>query len=132
MDMERIGKKIVFLRKEHGYTQEQLAELVQVSPQAVSKWENGKALPDTALLPTLAKTLHTSIDNLLNQNDFLVLSALYGDGIDNTDVTDRLNRLVQNDRLDIMVNEQLFACEAAKDRPTFYYNIFMVNTPYSQ
>lgn len=119
MDMERIGEKIVFLRKEHGYTQEQLAELVQVSPQAVSKWENGKALPDTALLPALAKTLHTSIDNLLNQNDFLVLSALYGDGIDNTDVTDRLNRLVQNDRLDIMVNEQLFACEAAKDCPTF-------------
>lgn len=116
MDIERIGKKLVFLRKEHGYTQEQL---VQVSPQAVSKWENGKALPDTALLPALAKTLHTSIDNLLNQNDLLVLSARYGDGIDNTDVTDRLNRLVQNDRLDIMVNEQLFACEAAKDRPVF-------------
>lgn len=119
MDMNRIGKKIVALRKEQGYTQETLAELLQVSPQAVSKWENGRALPDTALLPVLAKTLRTSIDNLLNQNDFQILSAYYGDGMESMDVTDRLNRLVQNDRLDIEVKEQLFACQAAQDRPVF-------------
>lgn len=119
MNTERIGKKIVLLRKEHGYTQEALAELLQISPQAVSKWENGKALPDTTLLPVLAKTLHTSIDNLLSQSDFQILSAYYGDGIDGTDVTGRLNRLIQNDRLDIEVNEQLFAYQAAKDRPVF-------------
>lgn len=119
MNIDRIGKTIVSLRKEHGYTQEELAEQLQVSPQAVSKWENGKALPDTTLLPALAKALHTSIDNLLNQNDFQVLSAYYGDGIDAADVTDRLNRLVQNDRLEMEVNDQIFACQAAKDRPAF-------------
>lgn len=119
MNIDRIGKKIVLLRKEHGYTQEALAELLQVSPQAVSKWENGRALPDTASLPVLAKALHTSIDNLLNQSDFQILSAYYGDGIESTDVTGRLNRLVQNDRLDIEVNEQLFACQVVKERPVF-------------
>lgn len=119
MKSDRVGKKIVLLRKEHGYTQETLAELLQVSPQAVSKWENGRALPDTGLLPVLAKTLHTSIDNLLDQSDFQILSARYGDGIDSVDVTDRLSRLVHNNRLDIEVNEQLFACQAAKERPVF-------------
>lgn len=119
MNIDRIGKTIVLLRKEHGFTQEELAELIQVSPQAVSKWENGRSLPDTALLPALAKALHTSIDNLLNQNDLQILSAYYGDGIDAIDVTGRLNRLVQNNRLDIEVNEQVFACQASKDRPAF-------------
>ncbi len=93
-----------------------MAELIQVSPQAVSKWENGRALPDTTLLPVLAKTLHTSIDNLLNHNDFQILSACYGDGIDSTDVTGRLNSLIQNDRLDIEVNEQVLACPITEDR----------------
>lgn len=119
MNIDRIGKKIILLRKEHGYTQEKLAELIQVSPQAVSKWENGRALPDTTLLPVLAKTLHTSIDNLLNQNDFQILSAYYGDGIDSTDVTGRLNSLIQNDRLDIEVNEQMFNFPIAEERPAF-------------
>lgn len=119
MNLDKIGKKIVLLRKEHGYTQEKLAELIQVSPQAVSKWENGRALPDTTLLPVLAKTLHTSIDNLLNQNDFQILSACYGDGIDRTDVTVRLSNLIQNDRLDLEVNEQLFTCPITEDRPAF-------------
>lgn len=117
--MNRIGKKIVLLRKEHGYTQETLAELMQVSPQAVSKWENGRALPDTALLPVLAKTLHTSIDNLLTENEFQILSASYGDGFDAVDVTGRLNRLVQNDRLDLEVNDQTFACQTGEERPVF-------------
>ncbi|MDD6037075.1 MAG: helix-turn-helix transcriptional regulator [Lachnospiraceae bacterium] len=119
MNHDRIGKKIVLLRKEHGYTQEGLAELVGVSPQAISKWENGKALPETTLLPILAKSLHTSIDNLLNQNDFQILSAYYGDGISSTDVTSRLNRLVQNDRLIIDVNEQVLDCQGTEERPAF-------------
>lgn len=119
MDTEKIGNKIALLRKEHRYTQEALAEVVQVSPQAVSKWENGRALPDTALLPRLAKALHTSIDNLLSQNDLQVLSASYGDGIENVDVADRLNRLIQNDRLELEVNDQSLACSVAEGHPTF-------------
>ncbi len=61
----KIGQRIVLFRKERGYTQEQMSALLNVTPQAVSKWEKGNALPDTALLPLLAKILEVSIDKLL-------------------------------------------------------------------
>ncbi|CQR73009.1 transcriptional repressor DicA [Sporomusa ovata DSM 2662] len=57
-----IGQRIALLRKQRGYTQEQTSLLLNVTPQAVSKWEKGNALPDTPLLPLLAKVLGTSID----------------------------------------------------------------------
>ena len=60
-----IGQRIALLRKERGYTQEQISLILNVTPQAVSKWEKGNALPDTLLLPLLAKTLRVSIDRLL-------------------------------------------------------------------
>ena len=61
----RIGDKIYELRKAKGMTGEKLAELLNISPQAVSKWENGKSLPETVHLPVLAKILKCSIDELL-------------------------------------------------------------------
>lgn len=60
-----IGKNILALRKELGLTQEALARAVQVSPQAVSRWENGNTTPDLAVLPGLANVLRCSIDALL-------------------------------------------------------------------
>jgi len=65
LELTKIGKQIAQLRKENGYTGEKLAEILGVSPQAVSKWENGKCLPETALLPRLAEALDCSIDTLL-------------------------------------------------------------------
>lgn len=49
-----IGNKIRELRKQRGITQEQLAESIGISFQAVSKWENNIALPDITLVPVLA------------------------------------------------------------------------------
>ena len=69
MDLVKIGKQIAFIRKEKGLTGEKLAEILHVSPQAVSKWENGKCLPETALLPELAKALDCNIDTLLTPKD---------------------------------------------------------------
>ena len=66
MDMIKIGGYILHLRKAAGMTQKQLAEKVGVSFQAVSKWENGDALPDTGLLPELCNVLNTTADKLLN------------------------------------------------------------------
>ena len=60
-----IGKNIYALRKKQGLTQEELAGLVNVSFQAVSKWENGKSLPEIATLPILANVLRCNIDSLL-------------------------------------------------------------------
>lgn len=61
-----IGNYIKKLRKEKRYTQKQLAEKLNVSFQAVSKWETGETLPDTSLLLTLANELNTSVERLLN------------------------------------------------------------------
>ena len=54
------------LRRKKNLTQEQLANLVNVSSQAVSKWETSDTLPDTALLPEIARALDTSIDALFS------------------------------------------------------------------
>ena len=61
-----LGNKIKKLRYKAGYTQEQLAERMQVSPQAVSKWENEVAMPDITLLPALAEVFGVSIDELFD------------------------------------------------------------------
>ena len=60
-----LGDKIKELRKSKGITQEQLADMLVVSSQAVSKWETGVANPDLALIPDLAKVFEVSTDELL-------------------------------------------------------------------
>ncbi len=66
MDTLMIGQYIKYLRKAAGMTQKDLAEKLNISFQAVSKWENGDALPDTGLLLDLCDTLNTTADKLLN------------------------------------------------------------------
>ena len=61
-----IGYKIRELRKKRGITQERLANVIGVSFQAVSKWENGIALPDITLAPVLAKYFGVSMDELFD------------------------------------------------------------------
>lgn len=68
-DPMKTGRRIYTLRKSLGMTQNQLADRLQVSFQAVSKWERGETLPDVALLPDLAEVLETTIDNLLTENE---------------------------------------------------------------
>lgn len=62
---ESIGNRIAKLRKENRMSQENLAEKLGVSAQAVSKWENGQSCPDISLLPQIAKLLGVSVDELL-------------------------------------------------------------------
>ena len=67
--MKTIGQNIARLRKEKGITQEQLAEICNVSPQAVSKWENDNSCPDVTLLKLLARTFGVSVDELLDDGE---------------------------------------------------------------
>lgn len=60
-----IGTRIAEARKRKGQTQDQLAEAMGVSPQAVSKWENDISCPDITLLPQLADYFGISVDDLL-------------------------------------------------------------------
>ena len=61
----QIGKTIKQLRKEHNLTQEKLAEKLNVSAQAVSKWENGSNMPDITLLVDIADCFNVTVDELL-------------------------------------------------------------------
>ena len=61
----KLGLTISKLRKEKGMTQEELAEKVNISAQAVSKWENDISMPDISVLPVLAEIFDVSIDELL-------------------------------------------------------------------
>lgn len=60
-----LGRRIQALRREIPLTQEQLAERMGVTPQAVSKWENDLSCPDIMSLPQLAKELRITVDTLL-------------------------------------------------------------------
>ncbi|MCM3495930.1 methyltransferase domain-containing protein [Paenibacillus lactis] len=62
---ETLARNIAIYRKEKGLTQEELAQILGLSFQAVSKWENAQSMPDIALLPELSRSLEVSIDKLL-------------------------------------------------------------------
>lgn len=64
--MDTIGKRISENRKKKNIKQDELAEMLLVSPQAVSKWENNLSCPDISLLPNLAKILGITVDELLS------------------------------------------------------------------
>ena len=66
MDNLKIGHFIQYMRKKQGLTQNELAEKLGISFQAVSKWENGDTLPDTGLLIPLSNILGITVDTLLN------------------------------------------------------------------
>ena len=68
----QIGSMIMKKRKELGYTQQALAEKLNVSYQAVSKWEKGTACPEISLLPILAEIFGISIDSLLGHKSVLL------------------------------------------------------------
>ena len=62
---EKVGIQISSLRKRKNFTQNELGERLNISYQAVSKWERGETLPDTSILVLLAHVLETSVDNIL-------------------------------------------------------------------
>lgn len=65
--MNTIGETIAALRKKQGLTQEPLANLIGVSAQSVSKWENNTNMPDISLLPLLADFFSCRIDDLFDR-----------------------------------------------------------------
>lgn len=87
MDAKVTGCFIAQLRKELGLTQKELAEKLEVTDKAISRWETGKGLPDTSLLKPLAEILGVSVGELLsgkpmddsqikNQADDIILESL--------------------------------------------------------
>lgn len=68
MDRKKFSSLLIRLRKESNLTQQDFAEIFNVSYQAVSKWENGESLPDIVTLENLSRYYNVSINDLLNGN----------------------------------------------------------------
>lgn len=68
MNAIKTGKLISALRTSKGMTQKQLADKINISDKAVSKWERGEGCPDVSILPVLADALGIEVDNILNGN----------------------------------------------------------------
>lgn len=66
MDQINIGKFIAACRKEKELTQEQLAEKLNITDRAVSKWETGKSMPDSSIMLALCEILEISVNELLS------------------------------------------------------------------
>lgn len=79
MNQEKIGKFILECRKQKNITQEQLGEILRVSSKSISRWENGKSLPDYTILDSLCNALGISINEFyygerMFEQDFKFLS----------------------------------------------------------
>ena len=66
MDQVKIGRFIADCRKKKGLTQMQLAEKLNITDRAVSKWETGKAMPDSSIMLALCRQLSISVNDLLS------------------------------------------------------------------
>ena len=64
----KLPDKIILLRKKNGWSQEDFAEKLNVSRQAISRWENGTALPDAQNVLQISKLFHVTTDYLLNDD----------------------------------------------------------------
>lgn len=71
IDKSAVGRRLSALRKAQGYSQAELSEILQVSPQAVSRWETGMSLPDIETLLKLSWILQVSINGILEGEDYL-------------------------------------------------------------
>ena len=69
MNQTTIGSYIARKRKEQNLTQEQLAETLGVSNKTISKWENGKCMPDYSIIEPLCEALHVTLPELMDGED---------------------------------------------------------------
>jgi ubiquinone/menaquinone biosynthesis C-methylase UbiE/DNA-binding XRE family transcriptional regulator len=71
IDKLKVGKRIIALRKECGYSQGDFADKLNVTPQAVSKWETGLALPDIEILLTMSMLFKITVNEILEGKNIL-------------------------------------------------------------
>ena len=112
-----IGKRIAALRREKNLKQDDLAQILEVSPQAVSKWENDQTCPDISLLPLLAKTLGISVDELLSGKQETQPTVIYVPEQQRKDIKDMMLRIavVSGDGDKVRINLPMALVQAAMD-----------------
>ncbi len=111
LNQQRTGTFITELRKEKGYTQKQLADEIGVSDKAVSRWETGRGLPDTSVMPQLCEALSISL------NELLAGERLTGDAY-----TGKAEEIM----VDLMKKTEDYELEKKKGRRGFIFGIVML------
>ena len=99
--MKAIAEKLKKLRMDSGFSQEKLAEKLTVSRQAVSKWENGEALPDMENMIALARLYGTSLDELAN---IAVNNKNIEDNVAKEDADSKVNIDITRDKDNVHIN----------------------------
>ena len=90
-----LSEKLYELRKKDGLSQEQLAERLGVSRQAVSKWESGKAVPESDTLISISEYFDVSLDYLMKEDDSAVSEPVIGaENVQPTNNTGREERIL--------------------------------------
>ncbi len=89
---DSLGSRIAENRKEKGFTQEGFAEIMGVTAQAVSKWENDVSCPDIMLIPKIADVFGISTDELLGKEEPKIQSGKAGT-YNNTNAVNSKNKL---------------------------------------
>ena len=112
-----IGKRIAELRKNKGLKQENLAEMIGVSGQAVSKWENDQSCPDISLLPQLAQILGVTVDELLSGKKEEISTVQVLPEEERKNIKDMMLRIVvdSNDGAKVRVNLPMAIVQIAVD-----------------
>lgn len=105
--MTSIGDKIIELRKKYNFTQEKLAEKLDVSRQTVSSWESDITSPSLAQASILAKTLKVSLDELIDNNIEIECKNNLKNQIFNNIIDEKCYLTLSDDYFDIDVNETI-------------------------
>jgi len=93
MDNIDFGKLITILRKKYNITQKHLADILGVSPTAISKWENGKNLPNSDIMSQLCDFFHITHDDMFNPTE--TIQRIQNEALDNK------NTIISNTSIEI-------------------------------
>ncbi len=108
--MLKLGENLKKYRTKRELTQEQLADVLGVSAQAVSRWENGTTYPDITLLPTIASYFEITLDELMGMKDFK----------SEEQIKELLAKVDENGKNGLIYENILLLREAVKTYPTNY------------
>lgn len=122
MDQGKIGKFIADLRKEKKMTQAELGDIVGVTGKAVSRWERGLNLPDTAIMNKVSETLGISTTELLNGERVSTLSSLNIDKITENSVAYYKAKLKQKFKKVFLIFVSIIVVLALALFMIFYFN----------
>ena len=110
--MKDIGSRLRLLREKHGLKQVNLANALQVTPQAVSKWEKGANLPDVHVLTKIARLFDVSTD--------YILGLTFG-GLGNAPMTVQLNNIIGSQTGERQFNVEMAATLMTAAVPLLIY-----------